>query len=182
MSIGRQLYLLGSDITASAGGVTATDNGGNIAINQPLFFILNRSTILAQANFGTGGNIDIVGDFVLNSTDSLVDASSLNNVDGVVTIDSRNDVTGTVIDLQVPFIDVSELLRQRCLPQELRDRSSFTEEGRGGVRRAPSSYATSPIETYIDALPGGLGVSTRVPSAGLNLQPVPFDCFGSVAQ
>ncbi|MBN1570583.1 MAG: filamentous hemagglutinin N-terminal domain-containing protein [Acidobacteria bacterium] len=145
INVGGQLYLQNSTLTSSANGVTPEDDGGNMDINAPQFLILNNSDILARANAGNGGNIDLAADYFLQSTDSIINASSEKGLDGQIVIDSPNKVTGTVADLEVPSLDVSELLRERCTAAALRARSSFTVEGRSGLASRPGDFLASPF-------------------------------------
>ncbi|HLF95776.1 MAG TPA: filamentous hemagglutinin N-terminal domain-containing protein, partial [Methylococcaceae bacterium] len=63
----KWLYMLDSLITTSAAG--GLGNGGNILID-PQFVILNNSQIIANALQGQGGNITIITQFLLQSTNS----------------------------------------------------------------------------------------------------------------
>ncbi len=101
IAVGRRVLLTDSEITAEAGGVTATDGGGNIDID-PEYVILRSSDISARANAGNGGNIAIAAGFFIASGDSTVDASSTRGVDGNVLIDSPNEITGSVLPLDAP--------------------------------------------------------------------------------
>jgi filamentous hemagglutinin family protein len=136
--------LQNSTISASANSVTPLHNGGNVTIGTPQFFILNRSSVLARANAGNGGNIKLAADYFLRSSDSLISASSQRGIDGQILIESPNEVTGTVTVLEVPSLDVSALLQERCAAAVLRERSSFTIEGRGGLPPRPGGFLTSP--------------------------------------
>ena len=46
--------------------------------------------------------------------------------------------------LQLPSLNVSELLRERCAAAALRARSSFTIEGRGRLAPRPGDFLSSP--------------------------------------
>ena len=143
LNLGGNLYLRGSQIRASANGVTSQDNGGNLTISGPQFLIMNRSDFLAKANAGNGGNISLTAYYFLKSADSRIDASSRQGLDGNILIDSPNQVTGTVPVLTVPLLDISEILRERCAARLLREHSSFTIEGRGGVPPRPGTLIWS---------------------------------------
>jgi len=100
----NRLYLQDSEITTSVQG--GTENGGNIAIDNPLFVILDNSLIKAQADAGRGGDIDIQSQHFVRSNESIVNASSKVGVDGEVVISS-------------PEIDISQALN--VLPKTLVD-------------------------------------------------------------
>jgi hypothetical protein len=142
---GTMFSLQNSWITASANSVTPLHNGGNVTIGTPQFFILNRSDVLARANAGNGGNITLAADYFLRSGDSLVSASSQRGIAGQILIESPNEVAGTVSVVEVPSLDISALLQERCAAAVLRERSSFTIEGRGGLPPRPGGFLTSPL-------------------------------------
>jgi filamentous hemagglutinin family protein len=139
------VYLLDSEISATADSVTATDDGGNVIID-PTFVVLNNSSISANANQGFGGIIDITAQIFLKDQNSTVTATSQAGpqFDGLIIIDSASqDVTAAVTILDASFLDVSGLLRQPCSAAAERERSSFTVAGKGGVARAPNTYFPS---------------------------------------
>jgi len=141
---GNMFLLQNSELSASANSVTPLHNGGNVTIGKPRFFILNRSDVLARANAGNGGNIKLSADYFLRSGDSLISASSQRGIDGQILIESPNEVAGTVAVPEAPSLDVSALLQERCAAAVLRERSSFTIEGRGGLPPRPGGFLTSP--------------------------------------
>ncbi len=145
ISVGDMFMLQNSAVSASANSVTPQHNGGNVTIGTPQFFILNSSDILARANAGNGGNIKLSADYFLRSADSVINASSERGIDGQILIESPNDVTGTVTVLEMPALDLSALLQERCAAAVLRERSSFTVEGRGGLPSSPGGFLTSPL-------------------------------------
>jgi large exoprotein involved in heme utilization and adhesion len=134
--------LTDSTIGAQAGGVTATDSGGNVTID-PDQVLLNRSDILASANAGNGGNITITAGFFVASADSRVDASSTRGLDGEILIDSPNELTGSVLPLATPAPVVAGLLAQNCVPRLARERSTLTVRTRA-TAGTPTGYLPSP--------------------------------------
>jgi hypothetical protein len=145
LSIGHMLRMQGSTIESSANGVTATDNGGNLTISKPQFIVLNTSDVLARANAGNGGNINLGAGYFVKSADSNISATSKQGLDGKVVIDSPNQVAGTLSVLQVPPLNASELLRERCAAAANRGRSSFTIQGPGGIAPRPGDFLASPF-------------------------------------
>src|SRR5829696_2139677 len=81
LSVRDLMYLVDSQITTSVKG--ALGNGGNILID-PHLLVLQRSSIIAQAVRGHGGDITIIADQFLRSADSLVSASSELGISGTV--------------------------------------------------------------------------------------------------
>jgi large exoprotein involved in heme utilization and adhesion len=142
---GHTVELTDSTIGAQAGGVTATDAGGNVTID-PDYVLLNRSDILASANAGNGGNITITAGFFVASADSAIDASSTRGLDGEILIDSPNELTGSVLPLTTPVPVVAGLLAQNCTPRLARERSTLTVRTRASAH-APTGYLPSPPVT-----------------------------------
>ncbi len=139
------LYVQGGTISTSANGVSAGDAGGNILVDGSKFIVLNNGVIRANANAGNGGNIQLTTDTALVSSDSVVEASSQTGVDGDILIDAPNQVTGGVLPLAPPDFDTAALVEDVCAAASLRDRSSFTSVGRGGIPWVPGRYAPSPV-------------------------------------
>jgi hypothetical protein len=126
----------GSEISSSVfGGADTT--AGNITID-PRFLVLDDSSILAQANEGTGGSIDIVADNILRSPGSRIDASSRLGIDGTVSTSAPEvDLTGRLAVLEGVFLDAASQLRKRCGERRGGGTGSFTGMGRGGVGVGP---------------------------------------------
>lgn len=147
LNVGDTLFLDAEAlISASAGGVTADDGGGNVVID-PVFVVMRESAILATANAGNGGNISIeAGSFIIDA-ESVIDASSQAGLDGQVSIDAINNVFGSVLLLEAPSLDISELLTEKCVAEAFRDRSSFTVD-RGSTRSwSPEDLLASPYSS-----------------------------------
>jgi len=141
----------GASISAAAAGVTTDDAGGNITID-PVFVVMHESEMLATANAGNGGNIAIEADSFIVDSVSIIDASSQTGLDGRITIDSVNNVFGTVVLLESPSLDVSELLTEKCAAAAFRDRSSLTVERRPAAAWSGEGYIPSPYPA-IDGAP-----------------------------
>lgn len=145
IQVGQMLFLnADGTISASAGGVTPADDGGNITID-PVFVILREGSILATANAGNGGNIDIqAGSFIID-TGSVIDASSQTGLDGRITIDTVNNIYGSVLLLETPSLNIPDLLTQKCVAAAFQDRSSLTVEQRNAPTWSPEDYLPSPL-------------------------------------
>jgi large exoprotein involved in heme utilization and adhesion len=90
-------------------------NGGDIAIGNPRFAVLNHSAIRANAYEGAGGNIRIAAQQFIQSGDSVAEASSEKGIDGSVEIESpESDVSSELTALPLNFIDVRQWLRSPC--------------------------------------------------------------------
>lgn len=127
--------LFDSRITTSVG--TGSGNGGNIRID-PTFVVLKNSQITANAFGGNGGNIDIVSDFFLTDTASVVQASSQLGISGTVAIAApQTNLSSSVTVLPSAFFDASALIRQSCATRAERAASSLVYVGRGGLAANP---------------------------------------------
>jgi len=145
--VGQQLFLNeGGTISAAAGGVTPMDDGGNVNID-PVFVILREGSILATANAGNGGNIDIrAGSFIID-TNSVIDASSQTGLDGRITIDTVNNIYGSVLLLEAPAMNVPDMITQKCVAAAFQDGSSLIVEQREAYNWSPQDYVPSPLRT-----------------------------------
>jgi len=102
------LYLRGGQITTSVG--TGKGRGGDITISGPVFVVLDKGKIKAQADEGSGGNIRITSDQFIKSSDSLVSASSRLGLDGSVHIDSPDmNLDEFLVVLPGGFIENAQL-------------------------------------------------------------------------
>jgi large exoprotein involved in heme utilization and adhesion len=135
----RVLLNKGSTITTRVHG--GEGDAGNIDIDSPLV-VLNRSQVIASADQGKGGNIQIIAKNFLASADSQIDASSNLGIDGTVEISAPEvDLSGGLQVLPARFFDASELLRERCTARV--GRASLVLVGRGGVPLPPDALQPS---------------------------------------
>ncbi|MEZ5581954.1 MAG: hypothetical protein R3F37_03480 [Candidatus Competibacteraceae bacterium] len=147
-----------SAITTSVAG--GKGDGGNIGIESQFVVLDGASEIIAQAKEGSGGDIGIRitndGAF-FQSPDSTVDASSEFGVSGSVQIEAPDtDITSGLANLPEAFLDVANLLSDRCGARTAEQASSFVVIGHGGIAPAPdnfltSSYATAQFADWSDA-------------------------------
>jgi len=115
LSISNKVNLVNdSSITAETFGTKPQDNGGNLTIENPKFFILNNSKLHTKAYAGNGGNIRIVADLFIKSSDSIIDASSELGVNGEINIDSPDENFKEPILLPVNKLKLQELSLDRC--------------------------------------------------------------------
>lgn len=138
---GRMVYAHDSSITATVKG--GTGDGGNIDID-PVYVILDKSKVIANADRGNGGTIRIAGEIFLASPDSTVSASSHLGIDGTVTISSPvEDVSAKMAMLSSSFLDGAALFPRLCTASG-DGGSSFLVRGRDGVPPLPDSLLPSP--------------------------------------
>lgn len=133
------LYLVSSEISTSVKGQTG--NGGNIVID-PLLVILEHSIIKADAIAGHGGNITIIADQFIQSSDSSVEATSQLGTSGTVTINGLVNANGALAVLSTQLRGHIEILREACASRAGQPLSTLVEAGRGGL--PPDPEATLP--------------------------------------
>jgi filamentous hemagglutinin family protein len=144
--IARESYIS----TSVSGGAT---NGGNIDID-PEFVIVDHSRIIARAVGGNGGNINISTQYLVQSADSVIDASSQLGINGTVEIAGVEvDLDADLIPLSADFLNAKQWLAAACVNRQGNDVSQFTVNGRDGVYRSPADFAASPM--MFDVLSGG---------------------------
>jgi len=115
LSISNKINLVNDSwITAETFGTKPEDNGGNLTIDNPKFFILNNSELHTKAYAGNGGNISIVADQFIKSSDSIIDASSELGVDGEINIHSPDENFKEPILLSVNKLKQQEFSFDRC--------------------------------------------------------------------
>lgn len=150
---GGDLVLSNGTISTSAGGASADNSGGGITLNAiDLLLIDGTSSILAQANGGNGGAINIDAGFVLQEFGALINADSQLGNSGEITFSSPElDVTSAMADLDAPILDASNLLREACSAQAAKGSSSLVVED-ATVRTAPGSYMSSKLPMSMSTL------------------------------
>jgi filamentous hemagglutinin family protein len=141
-----------SVISAEAFGDQITANGGNININtQFLVGVPNENNdIIANANGGPGGNIDIKAQSIfglkfrnlLNPREvptSDITASSRFGVQGSVTINTPDvDPSRGLTTLPTVPVDVERLVDRGCQADVAQKQSQFIVTGRGGLPPNPN--------------------------------------------
>jgi filamentous hemagglutinin family protein len=116
LSISNKINLVNDSwITAETFGRKPEDSGGNLTVENPKFFILNNSLLRTTAYVGNGGNISIIVDQFISSSDTIIDASSELGVDGEINIHSPDENLNEFIPL--PLIEFKEpkLSLDKCL-------------------------------------------------------------------
>ncbi|MDY6902303.1 MAG: filamentous hemagglutinin N-terminal domain-containing protein [Cyanobacteriota bacterium] len=121
-------------------------NGGNITINNPQGFVIGlpfeNSDIIANANKGNGGNIDITTQNILGlkfrqaiTSQSDITASSKFGVSGQVTFNQLNiDPSFTLINLPSSLSQEAKI-QPGCVASAGND---FVISGRGGLPQSPN--------------------------------------------
>jgi filamentous hemagglutinin family protein len=161
------VLLVDSAISSSVG--TGQGQGGNITID-PIFVVLNNSTIQANAFGGPGGNITIVTDHFLANPTSVVEASSARSIDGQIVVTApETDVNSALVTLPSNYMDAASRLAADCSARTSEAAATLVGEGRGGLPPAPGGPMISyyaPTAAPVDS------VATPVAEHGTNLRVV----------
>lgn len=164
IQVGHLLKLSDSRIVTSVG--SGRGNGGNIDID-PEFVVLDNSLIQANAYGGDGGNIRIVTDHLVASTDSRIEASSALGIDGSIEISSPNvDVGSGLAVLPSNYLDAAALLRDACAGRAAGNASSFVGVGHGGLPQGPTGLLTSRYDLLSPTAPAALVEAEHLQAQG----------------
>jgi filamentous hemagglutinin family protein len=149
ITVQDMLRLQHSGITTQVNG--ALGSGGNILID-PRFVILDSSVIRANAIGGNGGNITIVADQLVRSSDSAITATSQLGLSGEIAISGPQlDLNSSLVVLASALRSAAAVLHESCAARGDRPNSSLVVAGKGGLRqeaqsRLPALYiANRPI-------------------------------------
>lgn len=125
----------GGNITATAGGL---GDGGNVTINADILAILRNSSIVANAERGSGGSVTIRAQGVFSSPDSLISATSAIDpqLNGTVQIDAPETTVGNVAPTSVGLLTIPPV-RSTC-PDFNGGTNRFTISGNGGLPSTPA--------------------------------------------
>jgi filamentous hemagglutinin family protein len=142
VDIPDQLHLINSQISARAQGEQAIHQGGNLTFGEdlsPQIITLNNSQLLANAYAGNGGNIKVIANNLVLSSDSVLNASSELGIDGEIKIEATSRIFDEVEML--PDVFAQNLLVNSCDPLtsalRLQEESTFSIFGRTGLSIKP---------------------------------------------
>jgi len=117
------IHLFDGNISSSVLG--GLGNGGNISILSKNT-LLNRSQIIANAYEGNGGNINIISDYLIQSSDSIISASSKLGIDGEITIEALTEnFDKQLISLPENFLNASKWVKTPCSLRDKDQKSHF---------------------------------------------------------
>jgi filamentous hemagglutinin family protein len=136
---GNPILMNDSLIEATAG---ANGAGGDVSIYTAGNTIVQESGILARADHGNGGVINLFfvpGAIYIQDSESEVSASSNTGNNGKVVINSpQTDLNPA---LSVPEVAISKTVQlDSNICRHDRENSTFSREGRGGVAAEPDGY------------------------------------------
>lgn len=172
-----------SRISAEAFG---TADGGNVTIDTQSIIAFpatgtEGSDIIARANDGQGGNINITAQGVFGLGRGLaepanerndIDPSSAFGLDGMVVINSPEvDPSQSLVTLPTTILGVENLIAQGCNPTGLASSGYFAVVGRGGLSNNPAEPLSSNNILADIRLPNHWGQTAATPSKNLITQP-----------
>ena len=187
LSIADNLVLENQSLISSQ--ATGNANGGNINIDSQfvIAFPSQNNDIVANAQQGIGGNIDIAteaifglsaGNSFLSNTTNDIDASSQFGLDGAISIDATdiNPLQGTV-ELPQSVVEPEQTVAQACQSDRGVGQNSFVIRGKGGIPPAPDAPLSSDRiysntvsnNTYPPAIATGKGMIQ--PARGISVSP-----------
>jgi large exoprotein involved in heme utilization and adhesion len=132
-----------------------TGNGGNITLSSPIIVGFNNSDIVANAERGKGGSIQITteGLFGLKyraqlTSENDITASSEFGINGTVEITSPGvDPNSGLVELSSDLIDSNQQIAQNCAANL---GSRFVITGRGGLPPNPMNDLMGINRTWVD--------------------------------
>lgn len=143
------LYLLDARISTSV--AQGADNGGDVIIGNaetgkgPVFTVLNRSDIRANAYAGDGGAIFITTDNFVKSGNSVVSATSRRGNDGTVEIAAPDlNLAAGIAILPGSYLDAADWMETPCAARTGEDVSRFVIKGRDAVATPFDDWKKSP--------------------------------------
>lgn len=149
---GRSIATTGPDSVITTTVADDSGDAGDILIETPVLG-LGDTRVIAQADAGSGGDIEIVVDDLLLSPDAFINAEAgATGIDGTVAVSAPEaDLTGGLAAFDGRFLDVSSLLRERCAARRATEGSSFTLGTEGSL---PADL-DAPRLSLLGTSPGG---------------------------
>lgn len=140
-----RIQVFESRITTSVAG--GDGSGGAIAIRGGRFVILRNSQVVAEADGGVGGSIDIAAEALVVDSLSQISTLSVQNEDGDVLISAPEvDLVGGLESLPTELEDPTQLLQARCGVRGPEAASVFVAEGADELGLDPDSALRAPTE------------------------------------
>jgi filamentous hemagglutinin family protein len=146
LNVDKMVFLNNSQVSTSV--QEGVGNGGDLSLN-PEFVILENGKIIARANEGQGGNINITTKGIYTfppKSASTIDASSKLGIDGVVHIESPDvDVSGALLGIPAEFFDASNKLESPCTIAQIQNPNTFIVKRVGGSAPLPSDWQSNQL-------------------------------------
>jgi len=143
------IHLDNSQISTSIKG--GKENSGDINIKSK-YTVLTKSKIIAQADQGNGGNINIANDCFISSNDSIIDASSKKGIDGKIYIENlNNNKINSVFEISNNFLNNSNWVNEMCDKRNIRNLSHLIWAERDAVPIEFDDWISSPGALLYDS-------------------------------
>ncbi len=149
LGVSGLVNMLRSSITTSV--TSGLETGGNITIRPgPDALVLDHSQIVARADEGAGGFIDIEAAVVITDPSSAIDASSATGIDGTVLINGvEGNIVPEVAQLATPSVDASSLVREPCAARRPGASNRFVIDERERVSVDANDYLAAPLAALL---------------------------------
>ena len=138
----KNIYLFDSKITTSV--KNGIGNAGHISIKKADTVVLSKSKIITQADKGAGGDIEIISENFIQSTDSTVDASSRLGVDGIVNISPDESIGQNLNVLSNTPLNKEKWLSKKCTQCSDQTNNSLEYEYVNGAPTPLDDWQASP--------------------------------------
>ncbi|MDM8560142.1 filamentous hemagglutinin N-terminal domain-containing protein [Candidatus Parabeggiatoa sp. HSG14] len=144
LNVDKLVFLNNSQISTSV--QKGVGNGGDLSLN-PEFVIMENGKIIAKANEGQGGNINITTTGIYTfppESASTIDASSKLGVDGEVVIHSPDtDVSSKLLVLSTEMFNANAQMQEPCSSKVAEKTSTFIITSREGAPNSPDDLLSS---------------------------------------
>ncbi|MFO0688865.1 MAG: filamentous hemagglutinin N-terminal domain-containing protein [Myxococcota bacterium] len=149
LAVAGAVELRNASITTSV--TSGPESGGNITLRPgPDALVLSNGRIIARADAGAGGRIDLESALVLTDAQSAIDASSARGIDGVVLINGvEGNVLPEVAQLATPAADASHLVREPCAARRPGASNRFVVDERPRLAVDADEYLAAPLALHL---------------------------------
>ncbi|WP_172428430.1 beta strand repeat-containing protein [Azospirillum brasilense] len=138
LNVGRLIDAEDSRILSTVAGDLPGSDAGDISINS-FFLVLDNARIQANAKGGNGGDVRIGSDWLIQTPDSLITATSERAISGNIVIEAPDvDIGSTLVALPESYLNAGELLRDTCSGRGGGSVSSLTFSNGGGLPLDPA--------------------------------------------
>lgn len=134
---GRNIFWRGNSTTTATAMGNA--NGGNIEIIGDNLVMLESSELIAEAEIGMGGSINIDAKGLFICPECVVSSSSQLGIDGIVEINTLEPEPDLgIVELPIDLTQPEEAVAQACSNVPTSNNSRLSIKGRGGLPSGPN--------------------------------------------
>lgn len=162
LAVGDVVDMRRSSIKTSV--TSGPENAGNITLRPgPEALVLDQSQIIAGADAGTGGLIDIEAGVVIRDDGSSIEApAGPTGIAGVVLINGvEGNIVPEVAALAMPAADASKLLREPCAARRPGASNRFVVDDRRLVAVDADDYLAAPLGALLGSREPGSELPSR---------------------